>query len=133
MNRFLDTDNDWILFMQRVVLGLVIIPHGAQKLFGAFGGFGYSASMSFFTDVLHLPAPVGFMAIMAETLGALAWIFGLVTRLAAIGVTAVMLGAIYFAHLPFGFFMNCDHHARRIGDRTWAGPVSLHASGVLDG
>jgi len=106
VERFLSTDRDRTLLFQRIVLGLVIFPHGAQKLLGWFGGFGFSGTMGFFTDTLHIPAPIAFLIIIGESLGAIALIVGLGTRLAAFGIVAIMLGAIFMAHKDFGFFMN---------------------------
>jgi len=104
--RFLSTDQDRTLLFQRVVLGVVIFPHGAQKLLGWFGGPGFSDTMGFFTDTMHFPAPLAFLIIIAESLGALGLILGLGTRLAALGIAAVMVGAVLTSHMSFGFFMN---------------------------
>lgn len=104
--RFLSTDRDRMLLLQRLVLGLVIFPHGAQKLLGWFGGFGFSGTMGFFTGAMHIPSPIAFLVIIGESLGALALMIGLGTRLAAFGLIAIMLGAIFMTHLEFGFFMN---------------------------
>ena len=106
MLHFLSTDDSTTRLFQRLVLGAVMLPHGAQKLFGLFGGYGFTGTMGFFTGTLGMPAPVGWLVIAAETIGALALIAGLATRLTALGVAAVMIGAVWFAHLPHGFFMN---------------------------
>lgn len=106
MLRFLSTDDSTTRLFQRLVLGAVILPHGAQKLFGLFGGYGFTGTMNFFTGTLGMPAPIGWLVIAAESIGALALIAGLATRLTAFGVAAVMVGAVWFAHLPHGFFMN---------------------------
>lgn len=106
MLRFLSTDDSRTRLFQRLVLGAVILPHGAQKLLGLFGGYGFTGTMGFFTGTLGLPAPLGWLVIAAESIGALALIAGLATRLTAFGIAAVMLGAVWFAHLPHGFFMN---------------------------
>ena len=106
LNRFLSTDSSRVLLLQRIVLGLVILPHGLQKLFGAFGGYGFAGTMSFFTDTIGAPAPIGFLVIVSDSLGALALILGLGTRLAAFGTIATMVGAVLLWHLPHGFFMN---------------------------
>jgi putative oxidoreductase len=106
LDRLLSTDRDRTLLLQRVVLGLVMFPHGAQKLLGWFGGYGYSGTMGFFTETMHLPAPLAVLIILAESVGALCLLFGVGTRLAALGIAAVMLGAIFTTHLDFGFFMN---------------------------
>jgi putative oxidoreductase len=104
--RLLATDRDRTLLLQRVVLGFIMFPHGAQKLLGWFGGFGYSGTMGFFTGTMHIPAPVAFLIIIAESLGAIGLVLGAGTRIAALGIVAVMLGAIFTTHAEFGFFMN---------------------------
>jgi putative oxidoreductase len=106
LHRALSTDHDRTLLAQRVALGLVMFPHGAQKLLGWFGGYGWSGTMAFFTDTMHLPAPLALLIIVAESLGAVGLILGAGTRLAALGVASVMLGAVATTHLGVGFFMN---------------------------
>src|SRR3954464_13447259 len=106
LSRFLGTDHSRILLAQRLVLGLVMFPHGAQKLLGWFGGYGFSGTMDFFTGTMHLPAPLAFLVIAAEFFGAVGLILGAGTRVAAFGVASVMLGAIATTHAQFGFFMN---------------------------
>lgn len=100
-----DTQNS-LLTLQRAVLGAVMLPHGAQKLLGWFGGYGFDGTMKFFTDTMHVPAPLALLAILAESFGALLLIAGLGTRLAALGISAVMLGAVLTTHRQVGFFMN---------------------------
>jgi putative oxidoreductase len=106
MFRLLGTDRSATLFAQRVTLGLVMFPHGAQKLLGWFGGYGLSATMNYLTSAEHVAAPFALLVVIAESFGALALVSGLLTRVAAAGVSAVMLGAIFLVHLPNGFFMN---------------------------
>jgi putative oxidoreductase len=88
------------------VLGVVIFTHGAQKLLGWFGGYGFSGTMGFFTGALHIPAPFAFLAIAAEFFGGLGLISGFLTRIAAFGIAADMVVAVGTVHSPFGFFMN---------------------------
>jgi putative oxidoreductase len=83
-----------------------MFPHGAQKALGWFGGGGFSATMDHFTGPLHFPAPIAFLVIAIELVGALALIAGVLTRVAAAAVGVVMLGAIAVAHTSYGFFMN---------------------------
>lgn len=105
--RFVSTDaQNRALLFQRAVLGLVMFPHGAQKLLGWFGGYGFAGTMGFFTGTMHLPAAIAFAVILAESFGSIALVFGAGTRLAAFGVASVMLGAILTTHLRVGFFMN---------------------------
>lgn len=106
MQTVLGTDASWSSLVLRLALGLVIFPHGAQKLLGWFGGFGFSGTMGFFTEQLGLPWIVAFLVIIIESLGALALIAGFFTRVMALGIGAVMLGAVFTVHLQFGFFMN---------------------------
>lgn len=106
LDRLFRTDESTRNLCLRIVLALVMAPHGAQKLLGMFGGFGFSATMGFFTGKLGIPAPLAFLVIMAESFGALALALGLLTRVAAAGLIAVMAGAILMAHAQFGFFMN---------------------------
>jgi putative oxidoreductase len=106
MDRLFRTNDSWVLLTQRMTLGLVILPHGAQKLLGWFGGYGFRGTMGFFTDTMGLPSPIAFLVIMAEFFGALLLIAGAGTRLAAFGISAVMIGAALTSHLQHGFFMN---------------------------
>jgi len=105
-DHLLSTNSDRTLLLQRVALGAIMLPHGAQKLLGWFGGYGFSGTMEFFTGTMHLPAPLAFLIILGETLGALGLVLGAGTRVAAFGIIATMLGAMVTTHLPFGFFMN---------------------------
>ena len=90
----------------RLALGGIMFPHGAQKVLGWFGGYGFSGTMGFFTDTLHVPWLFAVLAIAAEFLGALALIAGLFTRLAAAGIAATMAVAAMMVHTQHGFFMN---------------------------
>jgi len=106
LERFLDTDASKSLYVQRALLGAVMLPHGAQKLLGWFGGYGFSGTMNFFTGTMHLPSTLAFLVIVSESFGSLALLLGLGTRLAAFGAAATMVGAMFTTHLKVGFFMN---------------------------
>lgn len=105
LKRFFGTTNDILPVILRLTLGVVMFPHGAQKLLGWFGGDGFSGTMGYFTGT-GLPAAVAFLVIMAESLGSLGLIFGFLTRFSAFGIAMNMLGAILMVHLKTGFFMN---------------------------
>jgi len=90
----------------RVVLGAVMFPHGAQKLLGWFGGYGFSGTMGFLTGNVGLPTPLAALVIVAEFFGSIALVLGLFSRAAAVGIISVMIGAVVTTHLPNGFFMN---------------------------
>lgn len=99
------TDRDMGSLIIRITLGLIIFPHGAQKLLGWFGGYGFGGTMDFFTEQLGIPALVALLVILAESLGALALIAGFITRFAAFGIGLTMIGALKM-HAANGFFMN---------------------------
>ena len=104
--KLINTDNDLATTVIRVMLGVVFFPHGMQKLIGWYDGYGFTGSMGFFTDTLHIPALFAFLAIMAEGLGSLGLITGLLTRVAAFGIGVNMVVAVYMLHWQHGFFMN---------------------------
>jgi putative oxidoreductase len=99
------TNKDIIPIFLRLTLGAVMFPHGAQKVLGWFGGGGFKATFEGMTG-MGLPAAIVVMVMIAEFLGSLGLIFGFLTRLSALGVISVMLGAIFTVHQQYGFFMN---------------------------
>jgi len=103
--RLLRTDNAASLLVGRVALGIVMLPHGAQKVLGWFGGHGLSATLAGFTQA-GIPPFLGVLAILAESLGAIMLITGTLTRIAAFGVGCEMVVAAVLVHLKNGFFMN---------------------------
>src|ERR1700738_4672770 len=106
IRRLFATDESTATAILRLVLGLVFFAHGAQKMLGWFGGFGFSGTMGFFTGSLHIPAPLAFLAIAAEFFGGIGLILGVLTRIAAFGIAVNMLVAIATVHSAVGFFMN---------------------------
>ena len=106
IRRLWATDDSAATSILRVGLGAVFFAHGAQKMLGWFGGFGFAGTMNFFTGMMHIPAPLAFLAIAAEFFGGLGLILGFLTRIAAFGIGVNMLVAIMTVHRDFGFFMN---------------------------
>jgi len=106
IRRLFATDDSIATAVLRLVLGVVFFAHGAQKMLGWFGGYGFSGTMGFFTGTMHIPAPLAFLAIAAEFFGGIGLILGFLTRIAAFGITVNMLVAIATVHGAFGFFMN---------------------------
>jgi putative oxidoreductase len=100
------TTHDWTGFILRVLLGAIMLPHGAQKLFGWFGGYGFAPTMKFFTDSMKIPWVIAFLVIVIESFGAAALIAGFASRLWALGFLVIMLGAIITTNFKNGFFMN---------------------------
>jgi putative oxidoreductase len=106
LNKLIETKNDILPLLLRLTLGLVIFPHGAQKLFGWFGGYGLNGMMQWFTETMGIPAALAFLVIMAESLGAVALIAGLFSRVMAFGIGASLAGAAVMVQAQNGFFMN---------------------------
>ncbi len=105
LKKLLATDHDRATLLIRVALGSVIFAHGAQKVFGWWGGYGLSGTMGFFQSI-GIPAVFGALAIAADFLGALGVITGALSRIAAFGILCNMLVATALVHWPNGFFMN---------------------------
>ncbi|MEP7152372.1 MAG: DoxX family protein [Nitrospira sp.] len=106
VKHFFATDESWSGLTLRLTLGLVMFPHGAQKLLGWFSGFGFDGTMGFFTQKMGLPWIIAFLVIMGEFFGSLGLLVGFLTRFTAASFIVIMLGAIVTTHLPIGFFMN---------------------------
>jgi putative oxidoreductase len=104
--KLLATSDDWTLTLLRLVMGVIFFAHGAQKTLGWFGGYGFSGTMGFFTQMMHIPAPFAFLAICAEFLGGVGLILGALGRVAAFGIACNMVVAILMVHHNFGLFMN---------------------------
>ena len=104
--KLLATDGDWVLTLARIILGMALFAHGAQKLLGWFGGHGLSATLRTFRDQLGIPTPLAYLAIAAEFFGGLGLIVGLFSRIAALGIAIIMVVAMVMVHLKYGFFIN---------------------------
>ena len=117
--KLIATDHSRTTSLLRVVLGVIFFAHGAQKMLGWFGGYGFSGTMGFFTGTLHIPALFAFLAIAAEFFGGLGLLLGLLSRVAAFAIGVNMVVAVIMVHHAFGFFMNwsgtqkgegCEYH-----------------------
>src|SRR6516164_3633453 len=106
LHKLMKTTDDFSLTLLRLVLGVVFFAHGAQKALGWFGGYGFSGTMGFFTQQMHIPAPFAFLAIAAEFLGSIGLLLGLLGRVAAFGIACNMVVAICMIHRHIGFFAN---------------------------
>lgn len=105
-NKIFNTDRDWTGFVIRLTLGLIMFPHGAQKMFGWFGGPGFSKELEHLTEHMHLPWIISVMVILTEFLGSVSLIIGLASRLWAVAFGILFVNIIFIAHLENGFFMN---------------------------
>ncbi len=106
IRKLIATDNDAATTILRLVLGVVFLAHGAQQMLGWFGGYGFAGTMAFFTGVMHIPAPLAFVAMAAQFFGGMGLIVGLLTRIAAFGIFSDMVVAVATVHRHVGFFMN---------------------------
>lgn len=90
----------------RIALGITFFAHGAQKVFGLFGGPGFSATIEHFQQGMNIAPVLAVLVMVAELLGAIGLLIGCLTRIAALGIVAVMVGAVQLVHWRNGFFMN---------------------------
>src|SRR3978361_1231605 len=91
--------NNWAALIIRLALGVVVFPHGAQKLLGWFGGYGFTGTMGFLTGGAGLPYVFALLVILIEFFGALLLIFGFITRLAAFGIMCNFIGVAITSHI----------------------------------
>jgi uncharacterized membrane protein YphA (DoxX/SURF4 family) len=97
MEMLFATSQLWAITVVRVVLGLIFFAHGSQKVLGWFGGYGLKGTTEYFVST-GLPRPLAYLVCFFEFLGGLGLLFGLLTRLAALAVGIVMVGAIARVH-----------------------------------
>lgn len=137
LDRLLDTRSDVALTVCRLVLGLVMLIHATQKVFGWFGGPGFPGAVQGFREHLGIPLVFAVLAILAEFCGAWSLVLGFAGRVGAACIIAVMTGAILIVHVPNGFFMNWtgkgpgegfEYHLLAIG---LALPILLRGSGAF--
>lgn len=100
------TNESFSPVLLRLTLAAVLFPHGAQKLLGWFGGYGFTGTMGFLTGTMGIPWVLAFGTIMIEFFGPLFLLMGAGTRLAALGLGTVLTTAMFMVHLQNGFFMN---------------------------
>jgi putative oxidoreductase len=101
------TEPELSLFIIRVVLGIIFLAHGAQKVLGWYGGHGLKGTVGFMAS-MGLPVPIAYLVCFIEFLGGLGLIVGFLARLAALGIAVVMVGAIVTVHWKEGFFINWE-------------------------
>jgi len=106
MDMIFGTFPSWSLLIVRVVLGVIFFAHGAQKVFGWFGGNGLKGTIGYFKQALGIPAGATVIAALIECFGGLAVLVGVLARPAALGLIMVMLVAISTVHWKNGFFLN---------------------------
>ena len=107
MNKIIATDsNNYAALIARIAIAITVFPHGAQKLLGWFGGYGFTGTMQFFTGTVGMPWIIGFLFILIEFFAPLFLLFGLGTRIASLAIIGGFLGVVFSSIIHNGFFMN---------------------------
>ncbi len=107
ISQLLTTNAGWGALILRVPVGLILAAHGAQKLFGWFGGYGLEATGQWMASIGLAPGLLmAFLAGAAEFFGGLALALGLLTRPAALVNAIAMAVATFVVHLENGLFMS---------------------------
>jgi putative oxidoreductase len=106
MDMIVGTYPSWSLLIVRVALGVIFFAHGAQKVFGCFGGPGLKGTIAYFKQAMGIPAGATVLAALVECFGGLAMLAGFLVRPAALGLVIVMLVAVAKVHWANGFFLN---------------------------
>jgi putative oxidoreductase len=125
--------NNWASTFARVALGSVMFAHGAQKLLGWFGGYGFKGTMGYFTGTVGLPWIVGLLVIIIEFFGALSLIFGFATRLWSFAMAILTLGILQTSHAQYGFFMNWAGDQKGEGIEYFVLMLGLAVSLIISG
>lgn len=107
LRSLMQTSDDRIPMLARLALGIVIFPHGAQKVLGWFAGPGIDGALGFYTS-MGVPAFLGWIAMTIELVGGIALIVGILGRVAAFAVALNLVVAVIQMHWMVGFFMNWD-------------------------
>src|SRR5215211_9453300 len=127
------TNNSWSPTILRLLLGLVLLGHGAQKLLGWFSGYGFDGTMGFFTGTIGLPWIIGFLVIVIEFFGSLSLLLGFATRLWSFSMVILFIGIIYTSHIQYGFFMNWFGNQKGEGYEFFLLAIAISTSLVFTG
>lgn len=131
--RILGTDGSWSGLVLRLALGCVIWMHGAQKLLGIFGGYGFSGTMDFFTKTMGLPWIIALLVILGEFFGGIGLILGIGTRFFALYTGIILLFAMFLVHWENGFFMNWFGNQKGEGIEFFILFLSISVTLILNG
>ncbi|RTE85836.1 MULTISPECIES: DoxX family protein [Gammaproteobacteria] len=129
IKKLLSTDAGWGALALRVPVGIILAAHGAQKLFGWFGGYGLEGTGQWMASIGLAPGVLmAFLAGGAEFFGGLALVLGVLTRPAAVLNAITMVVAIFAVHFQNGFFMSNGGYEYALA--LLAATVSLALSGA---
>ena|ERR1044071_2399284 len=126
------TNNSLAPLFLRVFLAIVLFPHGAQKLFGWFGGYGFDGTMKYFTETVGLPWIVGFTVILIEVFGPIALILGFAVRFWSLAIASVMTGIILTSFTNY-FFMNWFGNQKTEGMEFFLLAIGMSVSLIYSG
>lgn len=132
-NKLFSTNNNWTGLVARLTMGLIIFPHGAQKMFGIFGGYGFSGTMEFFTGTLNLPWIIAFLVIIIEFVGSISLIIGFASRIWGALFIILFIGIIFTSHFDNGFFMNWFGNQKGEGYEFHLLIIGLALISLIDG
>lgn len=132
MKKIFQTNGDWVGLVSRLSLGLVILPHGMQKLVGWFGGYGFAGTVNYFSS-LGIPVFIGWLIIIAESFGMMAIIAGFFGRVIAACMIIIFCGAVGLVHWQHGFFMNWFAVQKGEGIEFFLLAIGLCLSIILNG
>lgn len=123
------TSAGWGALALRIPVGIIFAAHGAQKLFGWFGGYGLAGTGAWMDSIGLTPGILmAFLAGAAEFFGGLALVLGVLTRPAAAALAFAMLVAIFSVHFQNGLFMS--NNGYEFGLALFAASLSLLFSGA---
>ena len=107
INRLVSTNDDLAPLAVRIPVGIIFVAHGAQKLFGWFGGYGLAGTAGWMDSIgLHPGTLLALLAGGAEFFGGLALLLGLLVRPASAVLAFTMLVAIFSVHIGKGLFLS---------------------------
>lgn len=106
MEQFFSSQNNWAGLLLRVTIAVVLFPHGAQKLLGWFGGFGFDGTMQYFTQTVKLPYIIGLLVILIEFFAPIALVLGVGSKILAAVIAILFVGIMFTSSINHGFFMN---------------------------
>ncbi|WP_341303657.1 DoxX family protein [Pseudomonas sp. TMP25] len=132
IQRVLATDSNLLGLALRIPTGVIFVAHGAQKLFGSFGGYGLEGTGQWMASIGLEPGYwMALAAGSAEFFGGIALLLGLLTRPAALMLAITMLVAIITVHLPNGLFMSNNGYEFGLALLTIVAALMLNGGGKL--
>ena len=133
LRNLLRTADDKVFTLLRVVLAIVVFPHGAQKMLGWFGGFGPSGTLGFLTTQMHIPYAIALLVFVGEFFAPIALFFGFLGRLSALAIAIDFTTVALKAHVQNGFFMNWGGQQRGEGYEFFILAVGIAVALVVRG